>query len=187
MRVELKSLIVVALIATSVVLFSQYQPSSLKVSKRVALSHEEGTSNLIVQKALYHKDMVLFEGKFVSLNSTDPNIQVSLFNYMELVNYFAYSGIDYVLKPKQNYLLKVYDISKLKNIEIQFLAADQSIYTAVITPEQYTLPADEYGEYTVLIIPQQTFGNTFPIGTAVFSGYKLEYDPETKTTYIQKK
>ncbi|KAL4429268.1 hypothetical protein ABPG74_013574 [Tetrahymena malaccensis] len=187
MTAQIKSLIIIALITASALLFSQYQSNSLKASKKVALSHEEGTSNLIVQKALYHKDMVLFEGKFVSLNSTDPNIQVSLFNYMELVNYFAYSGIDYVLKPKQNYLLKVYDISKLKNIQVQFLAADNSIYTVTITPEQYTLPPDEYGEYQVLIIPQQTFGNTFSFGAAVLSGYNLEYDPETKTTYISKK
>ncbi|KAL4461486.1 hypothetical protein ABPG74_016110 [Tetrahymena malaccensis] len=180
-----KSILAIILISSAFLFFAT-QKTSLQQQEKVALNHQEGTPNLLVQKASYGQQP-LYGGAFASLNYTDPNIQIPILNYVRLLNYFDQKGIEYEVVPEQNNYLAVTSLEKLEDITINLVTEDNTIYTATIKPSEYSFYNERYDEYQLLIVPTMYFVDTYSLGAAVFSGYKLDYDETTKTTYIQKK
>ncbi|EAR98693.1 transmembrane protein, putative (macronuclear) [Tetrahymena thermophila SB210] len=181
----LKALLVVSLIATSLVFLGSFQ-NNLKESKKIALNHQDGSSNLLVQEAYYADDFPLYGGCFATFNSTDPYIYIPSIIYDFFLNRLNVDGVDYTASPKHDYQLRVEKLKKLKDIKISLLTEDNDVYTITIKPSQYSRYIKEEKVYEILIVPSE-YTHTYSISTKALSNYNIQFDPETDTTYIQEK
>ncbi|KAL4461482.1 hypothetical protein ABPG74_016106 [Tetrahymena malaccensis] len=181
----LKALLAVSLIASVLMFIGPYK-TNLKESKKIALNHQDGSSNLLVKEAYYSDNFPLYGACFATFSSTDPYIYIPSIIYDFLLYRLNVDGVDYRTSPIHDYQLRVKKIKKLSDVNITLLTEGNQPYTITIKPSQYTRYIKEDGEYEVLIVPSE-YTNTYSISTQALSSYNIEFDPETDTTYIQEK